>query len=507
MSKLVKVLKLLFVLVLTAGVVCGILFGVLTIKPEAEAALEVPYDSLGKIPFSSYDSTNLENNTFTMANATGTFEYSPEFSLYDFLHDTEMAWQRSDYKNSVSGKNVAEADGNNYLLGTWDDTTGYTGDDSDPTVAIGDAINLIKLASYNEKTVPYFRTYTDAGGMAVIGGGAITGGLMVQGQEIYNNLSDYQIYWKEQINAIANAKAPGMESLIPAVEQILNKAIREGTYNNHYWFHKGSGPIYTAVGNLDDIDIPALDEGICSANWSATGNDSNNDQIRWSTLSQEAGAKWRKNYNDDGTEKSDKVWQEMYSVKYIIDLTRDEAFTGNWFKDATITKVYVDADGKDSTTPTDHWYLNVELNANLPSMDELAPNFNDLSKSEQREIINKNYMTQPLNMYGWDGTGNPTFADCTWSGKWKGYSNIFKLLEYTGASPVCYTQLTYEVEIWDTGLLKKWNTVEGWYGELVGLQANVKPYSPVVYSYDYNVCTEDIIKEYLVKYTNATIAE
>lgn len=510
MKSLIKILKLLFVLVLVVGVVGSIYFGVLGITPAAGAATGVPVEALGKLPFTSidnahnntYDSSNLESNVYTISAGDKTIEYSPEFSLYDFLHGEEMAWRR-EAAGSTSDNPLDEADPSNTIAGDWDDESGYS-DGGDVDFAIYDAISLIKLASYNERTVPYFRTYTDAGGMAVIGGGNIQGGLMVQAQEIYNNLGENQIYWKEQINALANVKASDALKQLAAAIPSLNRATREGRYNNILWEHNGAGPIYTP-GSDPENAIPALDDGICSANWDATAGDKSSSSIVYSTLDQSADANWRKVIESDGKLGRAKVWQEMYSIKYILDLTRDAVYDQGWFNNASIERVYVDENGVDTTEVTGNWYLKVSLEADLPDMDEIEPGFNDLDKAKQREIINKNYMGKPLNKDGWKGSGNPTFADCTWEGNWAGNSNMFKLLGYTGASPVCFTKLEYEVEIWNNGLLKKWNTIEGWYGELVTLQANVKPYSPVVYSYDYSVCTEEIIKDYLVRLTNAKI--
>ncbi len=510
MKGLIKVLKLLFVLVLIVGVVGGIYFGVLGVTPEAGAATGVPMEALGKLPFTSidnahnntYDSSNLESNTYTISVGDKTMEYSPEFSLYAFLNGEEMAWKRA--ATSSSDTPADEDDPNNYIVGVWDDDEGYS-DDGDVENAIYDAISLIKLASYNEKTVPYFRTYTDAGGMAVIGGGAIQGGLMVQAQEVYNNLGEYQIYWKEQINALANVIASDALKQLASAIPSLNRATREGRYDNIYWGHNGAGPVYTP-GSDPDNQIPALDDGICSANWDATAGDVSYASKVYSTLDQSADANWRKVFDNDDKVVRDKVWQEMYSVKYILDLTRDAVYDQSWFSDASIERVYVDDNGADTTEVTENWYLKVSLKADLPEMDDIEKGFNDLSKEKQRKIINENFMVKAINKDGWKGSGNPTFADCTRAGNWASNSNMLKLLEYTGASPVCFTKLEYEVEIWNNGLLKKWNTIEGWYGELVTLQANVKPYSPVVYCYDYSVCTEEVIKDYLVELTNAKIA-
>lgn len=513
MKSLIKILKILFVLVLVVGVVGSIYFGVLGITPAAGAATEVPFEALGKLPFTSinnahnntYGSANLESNTYTISAGDKTIDYSPEFSLYDFLHGEEMAWRR-EAAGSTSKEPKDELDPINAITeNAWDDTNGYLlTDESNRIDRIYDAISLIKLASYNERTVPYFRTYTDAGGMAVIANGSIKGGLMVQAQEIYNNLGENQIYWKEQINALANVEASDALKQLAAAIPSLNRATREGRYNNILWEHNGAGPIYKP-GKDPGNAIPALDDGICYANWDATAGDKSSSSIVYSTLDQSADANWRKVIESDGKLGRNKVWQEMYSLKYILDLTRKEVYDDGWFNDASIERVYVDENGVDTTEVTDNWYLKVSLKADLPDIDEIEPGFNDLDKAKQREIINKNYMGKPLNKDGWQGSDNPTFEDCTEAGNWAGNSNMFKLLGYTGASPVCFTKLEYEVEIWNNGLLKKWNTVEGWYGELVTLQANVKPYSPVVYSYDYSVCTEEIIKDYLVRLTNAKI--
>ncbi len=469
MVKVISILKTVFVVGLIAVVgYFGFWNGVWTLKLEGSAGQAAP-KSLNMYP------TDLV--------AEG---YTAEFLLEEYLNGEPIEWQRVDTFSSTSTTTYYEDDIRE-LRGSWDDTTKtYTGSGND---AIYDAITIFLLGAYNESTVPYYQFWLDAGGTAAIGT-ALSGGLMVQGTTKVYNGEEYKSLYKEQINALANVQAS--QTLIEAAQGIdsLNKAIREGYAENKYYYTKGNSPSYITDTETGNFPKPASDDpGYTVANWTSTGNDNiGSTHYAYSQKDQSADAKWRFVYKEDGTVEREKNWGEMYQQKYIIDLQNDAA-VGEWFNSASILTYYldaedrvlnsegiyvdnrdnyVDANGELSETPVKgviptgedcRYFLRAKFSADLP---ELPEDFDDYTPDEQYAYL----YTQK----GFDKKAINT-------------ANKAKLVGYTGANPVIYTQLTYVADVWDIGIYRNWRTEEGWFGSMVGMQSNVKPYSPQEYTY------------------------
>ncbi len=452
---LIKILKLVFVVALVAVIgVFGVYNGIL--KSTNEAGEGMPVSST-----LNYYPTDLV--------ADG---YTAEFPLEDFLNGAKFTWQQRDW--DATGDTPVYVEEIRELKGTWDDATKTYTAPSNNKDAVYDAISIFLIATYNEATVPYYQYYLDAGGTAAIGS-ALSGGLMVQGTVKVNNEGEYRTYFKEQINALANVEAT--EFLINAAKAIpsLNKAEREATAKNKYFFHKGNSPIYvtdTATGSFPAIACD--DPGYTTANWESTANDKLEDRSAYAQT-QDADAKWRK--KDDG---SDKNWDEMYGHKYIIDLQYAEAYE-SWFDKAEIVTVFTDANGVETDQVTDYWFLRTKFTAALP---ELPADFDDYTPENQKKYLQDN-----------------GFYDLAINNPNKGFFQ--SLVGYTGANPVIFTQLTYVADVWNIGIFQDWRTEEGWFGSMVGMQSNVKPYSPQVYSYAKAEVTEDVIIADIQKYINA----
>ncbi len=470
---LIKILKVVFIIAIVAVIgVFGVYNGILQITNEAGAALVVPTTL-------NYYPTDLV--------ADG---YVAEFPLEDFLNGAEFTWGKKDWEAS-DGKEIAVYTTEvRKLKGTWDDTTKQYTAPSDPQDAVYDAISIFLIATYNEATIPYYQYYLDAGGIADIGG-ALSGGLMVQGIVKVNNEGEYRTYYKEQINALANVQASDFLKNAAAAIPSLNKAEREGTAKNKYYFHKGNSPVYITETAVGQFPSPACDDpGYTAANWESTADDKVEDSKAWAKT-KDADAKWRTEkvtYWWDGVKKErDPNWDDLYGHKYIIDLQYDDVWQ-KWFTNAQITTVFTDVNGvelEDQSTVSDYWYLRTSFSADLP---ELPEGFDDMEGKAQKAYLEENGFYEPAVNQGGKG--------------------MFQSLQgYTGANPgVIFTKLTYSADVWNIGIFQDWKTDEGWFGSMVlpTLQANVRPYSPQVYSYAKAELTEEVIIADLQANVNAS---
>lgn len=449
MSVAVKILKTILILGLIVAVVLVFWFGIF----GASAAVEVPIaepSGLGLYP------NDIKNEGWTA-----------EFSLIDFINGTAYTW---DEDIPVSFDGMFEADPDNAGREVYLETSSEN--------KILDAINLMRLGSFNEAKVPYFGYYTDAGGGADIAG-AIKGKLM--SQTIHAQKGND--FFHQNINAIVQDPDFEMDPMmVTMAEGILNKAKRQLNVGENVYVLDGAFPKYQfgedyvdAEGNvvLVNGEPTVFDDGRCTANWDAA--------IQKST--------YKPQTPPSGLDAKIKFKLE-HSNKFILSLnpsdynteTKDasgkikdfrECKPVTWF-DATktsIEKIYVDAEGNDATEATDNFYIRVIATADLPARPEDGKGI-----AEWAAECKKSKLNDALNM------PNPNYI--------KDFNNekLNNLEGYTGANPVHFTALKYTFEIWDCGLLKSWRTDEGWYGTLAILTGDVQPFNPTTYTYSKEYC-------------------
>lgn len=451
MATAVKILKTILILALIVAVILVFWYGILGAKAKVDIPVPEPA-SLGLYP------TDLVN----------TPGWEPNFSLVDFIEGDKVTW----------GSSVE------YFQGEFGEESGgkevYSGSNSDK---IDDAINLIRIADYNEKDLPFFSYFTDAGGSADIAG-KIKGNLMSQTIHVQQEKN----YFHQNINAIVqDPDFPMAAATVTLAEGILNKAKRQIDYGDYFYVLEGASPLYLFGEDLVDEDGEVVlidgkptefDDGRCSANWDAATK---------------KGLKTPRELPKDLT--PDKEFSAKFGNKYIMslnpaDYSNPDLLPYKWFdaNKTSIEKIYVDENGEPADSKTDHWYIRVVATANLPerpasgSLDKWVADCQSKPINESLSMENPNYVK------GKDKNGKD--VDFT-------PAVINNLEHYTGASGVCFTALKYTYEIWDCGVMKSWRTDEGWYGTLVGFTGDVQPFNPTTYTYNQEYCKIENFFDYL----------
>ncbi len=459
MATAVKILKTILILALIAAVILVFWFGIMSGKAAVDAPIPVP-TGLGLYP------TDLVK--------TG---WEAEFPLTQFLEEG-VDWGSTSAYFSGDFEDDPNNDGKQIYVGELEDK-------------VTDAINLIRLADYNEKKVPFFGYFTDAGGSADIAG-AIKGNLMSQTIHAQNGKN----YFHQNINAIVqDPDFPMSGTVVTAAEAILNKAKRQIDYGDYYYVLTGAFPQYLVGTDLVDEEGQVVlvngepttfDDGRCTANW---------------TAAMEKGLK-EVNERPDNLVDPDAIFSLDYGNKYILSLNPSDYVNATdfapykWFDQTktVIEKIYIDADGNPANEETDHWYLRVVLEAKMPTRPDTknADEIKAWAAECEDATLNK-----ALHL------ANPLYDQKNPNNKINKLTNerINDLKNYTGANPVIFTALKYTYEIWDCGVIKSWRTDEGWYGTLgagpISFTGDVQPFNPTTYTYDEDYCKIDNFFDYL----------
>lgn len=437
MSVAVKILKTILILGLIVAVVLVFWFGIF----GATAAVDVPIaepSGLGLYPTDIVESG-----------------WEPAFSLEAFIGGNEMQWDET-----ANFDGFFQADPNNAGREIYVETSGDN--------KIVDAINLMRLGSFNEATAPYFGYYTDAGGGADIAG-AIKGKLMSQTIHAQNG-SDF---FHQNINAIVeDADFPMNPTTVTLAEGILNKARRQLKVGDNDYALDGAFPQYLygdqyvdEEGNviLVNGEPTVFEDGRCTANWDAV--------VKKSVNTAKEPPKGLKPQAEFKLKYSNKFILSLNPTDYVNSYASYKPVT--WFdaSKTSIEKIYVDANGNDATEVTDNYYVRVIATADLEERPADGTGIDAWAKRCAQANLNK-----ALNM------PNPDYV--------KDFNNekLNNLEGYTGATPVHFTALKYTFEIWDCGLLKSWRTDEGWYGTLVAFTGDVQPFNPTTYTYSKEYC-------------------
>lgn len=443
MSIAVKIFKTVLILALIAAVVLVFWFGIMGATAKVEVPIAEP-SGLGIYPSDLV--AEIEAGS-----------WKPNFSLEDFLlSDFEgYSWGSSE-KTFFWGPFGSANNGVESYEGSKDKIN-------------SDAINLIRLADYNESGIPFFSYYTDAGGSADIAG-SIKGNLMSQTVHVQEGVN----WFHQHINAIVqDPDTPMNPALVTTAEGILNKAKRELVYNGDYYFLQGAFPKYLfGEDYVDDNGQVVLvngqptvfEDGRCTANWDASVQKSKNENKTLPSMSE------------------DEAFPLKYTNKFILNLnpssyTKYSKYAPTtWFdpEKTKIDKIYVDEQGKDAGEVTDRYYIKVVLEADLPARPEKDSEIKSWAEKCKEANIN-----QVL------GIENPAYSEKT-----KDFTPQYlnDLPGYTGAYPVHFTALKFTYEIWDCGVIKSWRTDEGWYGTLVAFTGDVQPFNPTYYSYSKDYC-------------------
>lgn len=451
MATAVKILKTILILALIAAVILVFWFGIMSGK----AAVDIPIPEPAGLGLYPTDLVAVDG-------------WEPNFSLIDFIdekRDDGVQWgSKTEFFDGDFEADPANPGREKYV------DTGYK---------VADAINLIRLADYNERNLPFFGYFTDAGGSADIAG-AIKGNLMSQTIHAQNGNN----YFHQNINAIVQDPDFQMNaSVVTMAESILNKAKRQIDYGDYFYVLQGAFPQYLVGEELVNEDGEVVlvdgkpttfDDGRCTANW---------------TAAMEKGLKENK---DRPTGLSaDEEFALDYGNKYILSLNPQDYVNATnytpttWFKPegCEIEKIYVDENGEPAKEETDHWYIRVVAEASLPPRPESGDLTSWINECGKHPLNNTLSISNPNH-----------------DGKIKDFTNekINNLQQYTGANEgVCFTALKYTYEIWDCGVMRSWRTDEGWYGTLVMFTGDVQPFNPTTYTYDKDYCQIENFFDYL----------